>query len=148
MWTRMNELERMLNSMDIFRTRMGSAFQEFDRLARPVQAWSTTDNYPRTNLNDSGDNLEITVEVPGVNKDDIQIKVQGNYLELSGTQKRDVPEGYKVHRTERKAASFSRSFTLPYEVEADKVTASMRDGILTMTLPKAEAAKPKQIAIN
>ena len=148
MWTRMNELEKMLNNMDIFRSRLGSVFQDFDRIAEPRHPRTTGDNYPRTNLNDTGDNLEVIVEVPGVSKDDINVKIQGNYLELSGKRNREVPEGYTVHRTEREALSFSRSFTLPYEVDADKVVASLNNGILTMTLPKSEAAKPKQIAIS
>ncbi len=88
------------------------------------------------------------VEVPGVSKDNINVKIQGNYLELSGKRTNEVPEGYTVHRTEREALSFSRSFTLPYEVNADNVKASLNNGILTMTLPKSEAAKPKQIAIS
>lgn len=138
----------MLNNMDIFRSRLGSAFQDFDRVIEQRHPWATADNYPRTNLNDTGDNLEVIVEVPGVSKDDINVKIQGNYLELSGKRTREVPEGYTVHRTEREANSFSRSFTLPYEVDADKVTASLHNGILTMSLPKSEAAKPKQIAIS
>ncbi len=148
MWARMNELERMLNNMDIFRSRLGSAFQDFDQLAEQRYPKTTGDNYPRTNLNDTGDNLEVMVEVPGVSKDNINVKIQGNYLELSGKRTNEVPEGYTVHRTEREALSFSRSFTLPYEVNADNVKASLNNGILTMTLPKSEAAKPKQIAIS
>lgn len=148
MWTRMNELERMINNMDIFRSRLGNAFQEFDRLTGQSHPWAAADKYPRTNLNDTGDNLEVMVELPGVSKEDINIKIQGNYLALSGKRSRTVPDGYTVHRTEREALSFSRSFTLPYEVDAEKVTAALHDGILVMTLPKSEAAKPKQIAIN
>ena len=148
MWARMNELEKMLNNMDIFRSRLGSAFQEFDQVADQRHPWATGDNYPRTNLNDTGDNLEVIVEVPGVSKENINVKIQGNYLELSGKRTREVPEGYTVHRTEREALSFSRSFTLPYEVDADNVIASLNNGILTMTLPKSEAAKPKQITIS
>lgn len=148
MWARMNELERMLNNMDIFRSRLGSAFQDFNQVADQRHPWTTGDNYPRTNLNDTGDNLEVIVEVPGVSKENINVKIQGNYLELSGKRTREVPEGYTVHRTEREALSFSRSFTLPYEVDADKVIASLNNGILTMTLPKSETAKPKQIAIS
>lgn len=148
MWARVNELEKMLNNMDIFRSRLGSAFQDFDRIADQKHPWTNGDNYPKTNLSDTGDNLELIVEVPGVLKDNINVKIQGNYLELSGKKTREIPEGYTVHRTEREALSFSRSLTLPYEVDADQVTASLKNGILTMTLPKSEAAKPKQIVIS
>lgn len=81
-------------------------------------------------------------------KDDLNIKIQGNYLEISGTRKSDAPEGYKVHRAEREAATFTRSFTLPSEIDAEKVNASLSDGILSLTLPKIEAAKPKQVSIS
>ena len=60
----------------------------------------------------------------------------------------ETPEGFKPHRNERSAATFSRSFTLPDEVDAQKVDATLKDGILYLTLPKSEAAKPRQITIN
>ncbi len=148
MWTRENELERMLNSMNLFKSRLGNVFQEFDAMARHGAAWENAENYPRTNLFDNGDNLEVSVEMPGLKKENINIKLQGNYLELSGKRTRQVMEGYTTHRTEREEASFTRSFTLPYDVDADKVTAVLKNGILRMMLPKSEAAKPKQITIN
>ena len=86
--------------------------------------------------------------MPGVAKEDLQVKIQGNYLEINGTRKSDLPEGYTVHRTERGSSTFSRSFTLPYEVDADQVTATLKDGLLKMTLPKSETAKPRQISIS
>ena len=78
----------------------------------------------------------------------MSIKIQGNYLELSGTKNSDAPDGYKAHRVERVNASFTRSFTLPSEVDVDKVEAVLNNGILSLNLPKAEVAKPKQIAIK
>ncbi len=110
--------------------------------------WRIIDTHPRTNMYDSGDHFEIRAEVPGLAKDDLGIKIQGNYLEISGTRKSDAPEGYKAHRVERKASTFTRSFTLPADVDVEKVEAGLKNGILTLTLPKAEAAKPKQIEIK
>ncbi|MBT8362404.1 MAG: Hsp20/alpha crystallin family protein, partial [Deltaproteobacteria bacterium] len=81
-------------------------------------------------------------------KDAIDLKIQGNYLEISGTRKISAPEGYRVHRSERGSASFTRSLTLPADVDSGKVTATLKDGILVLTLPKSEAAKPRQISIN
>ena len=81
-------------------------------------------------------------------KTDLKIKIQGNYLEIGGTRTVDKPEGYKVHRSERGTERFSRSFTLPDEVDADMVSATLKDGILYLTLPKSEAAKPRQIEIK
>lgn len=148
MISRWNDLDSMFSAMDLFRTRMNSVFNDFDRSYASGKGWGSVEAYPRTNLCDTGDNLEVVAELPGVAKEDLNVKIQGNYLEISGTRKSDIPEGYKVRRTERGTASFSRSFTLPYEVDAGKVTANLKDGLLKMTLPKSEAAKPRQININ
>jgi len=138
----------MFNTMDLLRTRMNRLFTDYDNFYGDDFGWRAADGTPRTNLYDKGNQLEIQAEVPGMTKDDLNIKIQGNYLEISGTRKSDAPEGYKVHRAEREAATFTRSFTLPSEIDAEKVNASLSDGILSLTLPKIEAAKPKQVSIS
>lgn len=148
MITRLQDMNQILGAMDLFRNQMNSMFNNFDRTYSTGQGWSSVAIYPRTNLCDAGDNLELIAEVPGVEKEALNVKIQGNYLEISGSRKPDNPEGYKVHRTERETASFSRSFTLPYEVEAAKVEATLKDGLLKMTLPKSETAKPRVISIQ
>lgn len=147
MWTRMSDIDRMYHAMDLLQNRMNRLFPEHGRSwIAPV--WGVTQSGPRTNLYDAGDHLELKVEIPGVSKDDLSIKVQGNYLELGGTRKSDVPKGYSAHRVERGTSTFSRSFTLPADVNTEKVEARLNNGVLTITLPKSEAAKPKQISIN
>lgn len=146
MWTRGYDIDRMFGAMDLLRSRMNRLFNEFDRSYGDEYAFVATGG-PRTNLYDAGDHLEVRAEVPGLTREDINIRIQGNYLEISGTRKNDTPEGYKAHRVERGAQSFTRSFTLPTEVDADKAAATLKNGILTLTLPKAEAAKPKQVTI-
>ncbi|PID72109.1 MAG: heat-shock protein Hsp20 [Desulfobulbus propionicus] len=148
MWTRMNELERMMNNMDLFRNRLGGLFHEFERIPSPRYHLAGVSTYPRTNFTDTGDNLKVTFEVPGVTKENLSITINGKNLEVSGKREHKVPEGYKALRTEREAQSFTRSFTLPYEVDVDKVHAVLKDGILGLTLPKSEAVKPKHITIN
>lgn len=147
MWTRVNDIDRMFGAMDLLRSRMNRLFTDYDR-SYGNYGWRAVETTPRTNLYDNGDHFEIRFEVPGLSKEDMNIKIQGNYLELSGARKSDAPEGYKAHRVERNTATFTRSFTLPADVDVEKVEASLKDGILTMTLPKAEAAKPKQIDIK
>ncbi|MGI6655580.1 MAG: Hsp20/alpha crystallin family protein [Desulfobulbus sp.] len=142
-----NDFNQILGAMDLFRNRMNSVFNEFDH-AYNFGGRQGISAFPRTNLSDTGDNLEVVAEMPGVAKDDVQVKIQGNYLEISGVRKSDAPDGYKAHRTERGIGSFTRSFTLPYEVDATKVEATMKDGLLQMILPKSEAAKPRQISIS
>ncbi|MCL1981381.1 MAG: Hsp20/alpha crystallin family protein [Proteobacteria bacterium] len=146
--TRWQDMHSILGAMDLFRNQMNSLFYQFDRTYSLGHGWETSETYPRTNLSDTGDNLELIAELSGVNREDLKVKLQGNYLEISGSRKADIPEGYTVHRIEQPAAAFSRSFTLPYEVNAAKVTATLKEGLLTMTLPKSEAAKPRQISIQ
>jgi len=148
MLTGWNDIDRMFGAMDLFRSRMDSLFNDFDTSYRKVPYYLAGENWPRTNLFDAGDNFTLVAEVPGMSKDDLNIIIQGNYLEINGTRKAETPEGYKVHKSERGTASFSRSFTLPADINADKVEASLKDGILEMKLPKAETAKPKQISVK
>ena len=148
MWTRVNDINRMYNAMDLFRSRMNRMFTDFDRSYGEDYGWRTISGSPRTNLYDNGDTFQVIAEVPGLTKDDLNIRIQGNYLELSGDRKSDAPEGYKAHRIERELQSFTRSFTLPADVDAERIEAVLKDGLLTLSLPKAEAAKPKQITIS
>ena len=148
MFARISDLDRMFDAMSLLRSRFDHVFNDLDRPVRWGNNWAVGSNFPSTNLYDLGDRFELIAELPGISKDDIDIRIQGNYLEISGTRKADHPEGYTVHRAERAATTFSRSFTLPYEVDAAKVNATLKDGLLKMTLPKSEAAKPRQINIQ
>ena len=146
MFTRWSDIDRMFRVMDLMRSDFDKFSSDFNRSRG--SSWLIGDGVPRTNLYDKGDSFSISAEVPGFAKEDLAIKIQGNYLEMSGKRGSDVPEGYSVHRAERGTFNFSKSMTLPSEVDSTKVEATLKDGILTLTLPKAEAAKPKQIAIN
>ena len=147
MWTKVSDIDRMFGAMDLLQSRMNRLFTGYDR-SYGDYGWRVAEASPSTNLYDCRDHFEIRAEVPGLSKEDMNIKIQGNYLELNGTRKSDAPEGYKAHRVERNTASFTRSFTLPADVGVEKVEVSLKNGILTMTLPKSEAAKPKQIDIK
>lgn len=146
--TRWHDINQVFNAMDMFRTQMNSLFTDFDRTYGGDRRWNDVVSYPRTTLSDTGEALVLIAEVPGMDKEELNVKIQGNYLEISGTRKSDAPEGYAIRRSERPAASFSRSFTLPHEIDATKVTATLKDGLLQLTLPKAESAKPRQITIQ
>ena len=148
MFTRLSDIDRMFGAMDQLRNKMDRLFSDYDRSSLSSPAFTLRSNSPRTNLLESGDSFEVQAEVPGISKDDLNIKIQGNYLEISGKRAMDTPEGYKVHRNERGSSTFSRSFTLPNDVDAEKAEASLKDGILYLKLPKSETAKPKQITID
>jgi len=144
MWTRV--INRGPGNIDLFRSQLNRLFSDFDDSFASFGRSSVTTPY--TNVNDNGDELILQAEVPGMSKNDLQVKIQGNYLELTGSRKAQAPEGYRAHRVERRSSTFTRSFTLAADVDADKVEAELSDGILTLTLPKVEAAKAKQIEIK
>ncbi len=148
MFTRMSDIDRMFSLMGLLQNKMDRIFGDFDRSSDLTPGLTFRHNHPRTNLYEQGDTFEIRAEVPGIAKDDLNVKIQGNYLEISGNRDSELLQGYQVHRSERGSIRFSRSFTLPTEVDAEKVKATLKEGILYLTLPKAEAAKPKQITIG
>ena len=106
-------------------------------------AWS-----PALDLYENSDNVVAVVELPGMRREDIEISLHDGTLTISGERKRETSNSEKAERTERYVGTFRRSITLPARVDANKVTATYRDGILTVTLPKAEEAKPKQIQVS
>jgi HSP20 family protein len=93
--------------------------------------------------------IVLKAEVPGLKREDIDLTVENNTLTIRGERRRDdgvSDEGY--HRIERAYGAFSRSFTLPNSVEAESVRAEYRDGVLTVTLPQREQARPRQIQVD
>lgn len=107
-------------------------------------------SYPLVNIAEDNETLHIDALAPGIDPDKLQINVVRNQLTISGEK---VPTNGQVsaeshHRSERASGRFTRSFTLPSEVDADNVTAEYRAGILRLTLPKTEAAKPRRIDVR
>lgn len=148
MYARLSDIDRMFGAMDLLRNRMNRVFKDVDPSSPFGPFLGIASESPRTNILENGDRFEIQAELPGIAKEDLDLKLQGNYLEISGKRSIEAPEGYRVHRSERASHSFSRSFTLPENVESEKAEAILKDGILFLTLPKSESAKPKQIAIH
>ena len=103
---------------------------------------------PALDLYQSTDNIVAVVELPGMRKEDIEISLHDGTLTISGERKRESTDGDRAERTERYIGTFRRSIALPTRVDASKVSATYRDGILTVTLPKAEEVKPKQIQVS
>jgi HSP20 family protein len=103
---------------------------------------------PALDLYESGDHFVAVVELPGMRKEDIDISLHDGALTISGERKRESNNGETAQRTERYVGTFRRSITLPTRVDAGKVSATYQDGILKVTLPKAEEAKPKQIKVS
>jgi len=136
-------------------TRPGLAWPTFGRLANlqdeldrlfesPLQAWA-----PALDVQEDREGFTIRVEVPGMKREDIEVSLQNGALVISGERKAEaLKEDAEVHRQERYFGRFSRALTLPTAVAGDKVKAAYKDGILTVTLPKVEEAKPKQITVG
>lgn len=104
---------------------------------------------PATDVAEHDDEYQVKVELPGVGKDDVKITMQDNILTIRGEKKQEKEsKSSSYHRVERSYGSFQRSFTLPTRVKQDRIEAAYNEGILTITLPKAEEAKPKQIEVK
>ena len=104
---------------------------------------------PALDLYQNNDNVVAVIELPGMRKEDIEISLHDGTLTIAGERNADTgSNGDNATRTERFTGQFRRTITLPTRVDANKVNATYKDGILTVTLPKAEEAKPKQIQVN
>ena len=105
--------------------------------------------FPAVNLSEDKEKYFVRAELPGLKAEDLDIQVTGRSLSISGERKiKADDEKAKYHRREREAGRFSRVINLPGDINAAKVEAGLVNGILTITIPKAEAAKPKQISVK
>ncbi len=104
---------------------------------------------PALDISEYENEYQVNVELPGISKDDVKITLESNILTIRGDKKQenDVKEE-NMRRTERVYGSFQRSFTLPSVVKESEINAVYKDGILMITLPKAEEAKPRQIEVK
>ena len=133
-WREVDQLQREFNRL-------------FESLAssRPQVAPS----YPALNVWTNEEGAAITAELPGVDPEDIDISVVGETLTLTGVRHPyELAEGERYHRRERSAGRFNRTIQLPFLVEADNVEAVFEKGVLHISLPRAEADKPKKIAVK
>ena len=140
-WKPRNELEGLRREMD----RM---FDNFYR-SSSEDVESLSGIYPFVDIKETKDDLILTAEVPGISKDDINSSFSENTLTIKGEKKEEKKEdNHNYHKSERRFGSFQRSFTLGTKIDADKVKASCKDGILVIEMPKKEEVKPKEIPIS
>lgn len=105
--------------------------------------------YPNVNIWKGDNAVKMSIRLPGVKPEDIDININRDTITIKGTRKsEDVQEGTNVIRQERISGSFTRSFSLPFAVDNDAVDARYKDGILTITLPKAKSEQPRKIAVK
>jgi HSP20 family protein len=110
----------------------------------PVKAWK-----PACDIFETDQELVIKFELPEVKKEDVEVKMEQNVLTLRGERKfEEKTDRENYHRVERRYGEFIRSFSVPLYVDAAKINAGFKDGVLTVTLPKNEEARPKQITVK
>jgi HSP20 family protein len=122
--------------------------RELDRLLGEFERSAVEAAGSPVSFEDQGEKFVFRADVPGLAEADLQINIAGNTLTLRGERKVDAPEGFSAHRLERRAYRFDRSYELPARVDADKATATLKHGVLTLTLPKSAEAQPRQIAVK
>lgn len=137
---------RPFNELYRLRRQMNELYGAFAESAAPMLSAGV---FPLTNVNEDSNNYYVRAELPGIKSDELDIQVTSDGISVTGERK--IPEegnGVKYHRREREAGKFSRSINLPGEIDVNAVEASLKNGILTVTIPKAEVAKPRQITIK
>jgi|HubBroStandDraft_4_1064222.scaffolds.fasta_scaffold156280_1 HSP20 family protein len=126
----------------VFEDWPGLPFERRPHLPSARAAW------PAVNVFETKEAFVYKAEVPGLAEGDVGVHVEDDALILRGERKSPVPEGYTVHLRERGPIAFTRKFPLPGRVDAEGVTAALKDGVLTVTLPKSRDALPRQIAVK
>jgi HSP20 family protein len=124
--------------------------REMDRLLFDFESAAPAElgTFPRVSLEDNGQELSLRAEVPGLSDKDLTLTVTGNSVTLRGERKVEAPAGYTTHRNERQSYRFARTYDLSTKVDPEKTNASLVNGVLTITLPKAPEAQPKQITVK
>lgn len=127
------------------RREMDRVFDQMDR------AWASPASgpaAPELDLRDEGDLLTVRIDVPGFRDEDLEVSMDRNALTVRGERAIEVDEGFSVHRQERGAMAFARSISFPCRIDAERVQATLRSGVLELSLPKAEEEKPRSIPVT
>jgi HSP20 family protein len=135
---------------DLFNSRLGRVFEE------ALQSWATPEGgsltsawWPACDVFEDKESIKIVVEIPGVKPEDVKLSLENNLLTIRGEKRQAAEEQTeRVHRYERSYGSFERAFALPSTVDPDRILAAVDHGILTVTLPKADRAKPREIQVT
>ncbi len=127
----------------------GSLRQDLDRLFGAYErSFTSSSEGGNAELRDTGNEIVITVDLPGVSKKNVELSVSGENVFIRAARAATAPEGYTTHRRERSSYTFEHSFKLPVPVDAQKAEAVLQDGVLTVTLPKSPTAQPRQIPVK
>ena len=149
----MRTLTRWTPAQDLVRDRFGRLFDEaFSDMLRPLaQAEGNVNRTwaPPVDIRESEEHLTLALDLPGLRKEDVNITLENSVLTVSGERRFEADQKNEtIHRLERAYGAFTRSFTLGPTVASDGVEANFEDGVLLIKVPKAEASKPRRIAIK
>jgi HSP20 family protein len=137
-WTNFSDLDHTLAALDLFR-------RNFERA---LTGSPIAQDDGRFDVKDDGESYVVQAVLPGIPANALELTLTGQSLKVRAHRKVNAPEGYVAHRRERPTFDLVRSFSLPTRVDAEKVTAVAKDGIVTITLPKAADAKPRSITVQ
>jgi HSP20 family protein len=152
MLTGWKDFDDTLRTLDRLQRRAGLSLDRFD----PFEPFGPRERvrlraraaWPATNVFETKGSFVVKAEVPGLAEGDVSVSVEEDALVIRGERKTLVPEGYRVHLRERAPVAFTRKLPLPARVDSDAVSATLTHGVLTVTLPKAREAMPRQIAVK
>lgn len=146
---------RVHSSVPAVRSPLAVLRQEFDDLlarfwdGEPEKGWFAGVYAPAADLVEADNHFEIRMDIPGMEAKDIDVQVHGNVVTISGQRKEEKEEkGKTFRRIERRSGSFSRSLTLPCDVNEEEIAADYTQGVLNVKLPKCEVAKMKKVAVK
>ncbi|MBF0407998.1 MAG: Hsp20/alpha crystallin family protein [Candidatus Riflebacteria bacterium] len=141
----------LFKEMESLQNQLSSVFKEFGQGRIPRVSFLpgvSSRHYPLFNLAEDDETLSVECLAPGLDTSSLKINVTNNVLSISGEKAESKIPEEKYHRSERSAGKFTRTLELPVEIDRDKVTAEYKNGLLNITLPKAEVAKPKTIEVK
>ena len=144
----MTHLRPMRNLFN-FHNQMDQVFSDLFASHKSERDMEETSWIPTVDISETENGFEIRAELPGVSEKDVNVSVTDNLLTIKGEKhQEEETDGKDYHRVERRYGSFQRSFTLPRHIETDAIKAEFKDGVLTLGIPKAEAAKPTEVPIT
>jgi HSP20 family protein len=150
MLTGWREYDDTLRTLDLLHSRIDRAFEDWwpQSGTADLPRRRTAAVWPAINVFETKDAFVVKADVPGMAESDVSVSVEDDVLVVRGERKCNPPEGYKIHLRERAPVAFARKLPLPTRVDVNTVGAVLKDGVLTITLPKSPEALPRQIAVK
>jgi HSP20 family protein len=145
MLTAWRDFNDALRTIDLLHRHIDQVFD--DRSGVTYRSYRRA-TWPAVNVVETKDAFVYRAEVPGLGEGDVTVQIEDESLLLRGERKSDAPEGYEAHLRERAPIAFARKLPLPGRVDAEGITATLKNGVLTVTLPKAKDTLPRQIAVK